>query len=69
MTTALRQCGSAFGVVLAWGAVASAHPGHGTIPADSPAHYVLEPVHALPVVAIVAAIAGVLVYRRRNREQ
>lgn len=44
-----------------------AHPGHGTTTPDSPAHYVFEPVHALPVVAIVVAIAGAVLFLRRRQ--
>jgi hypothetical protein len=43
-----------------------AHPGHGVTPPDSPAHYVLEPLHALPVLLIVLAIVGVRVVSRRR---
>ena len=43
-----------------------AHPGHGVTPPESPAHYVLEPLHALPVLLIVVAIVCVRVISRRR---
>lgn len=43
-----------------------AHPGHGVTPPESPAHYVLEPIHALPVLLIVFAIIGVRVISRHR---
>lgn len=46
-----------------------AHPGHGQIPAEQPAHYLLEPLHAVPIVAIVALIAGATVYVVRMRQR
>lgn len=46
-----------FGVLPA-GATAFAHPGHGVIDDQSPAHYVLEPVHALPLLLLAGACAG-----------
>jgi hypothetical protein len=44
-----------------------AHPGHGTTAPDTVEHYVFEPVHAIPVVVLVAAIAVGVVVRRRRR--
>lgn len=44
---------------IAWSlasAPAWAHPGHGVIPPDEPAHW-LEPVHLLPVLGTVAMAA------------
>ena len=43
-----------------------AHPGHGTTAPDSPAHYIFEPIHALPVVTLVVAIAGVVLFLRKR---
>jgi len=45
-----------------------AHPGHGTIPADSPTHYLLEPEHAVGLVLflMIAAIATLLFVRMRQ---
>ncbi len=39
---------------LAW-----AHPGHGVSDPAGPAHYVLEPLHSLPIVLIALGIVGV----------
>jgi hypothetical protein len=39
------------------------HPGHGTLPADSPAH-VFEPVHSLWLVGLVLLVQ--LVFKRRS---
>lgn len=47
------------------GGAAWAHPGHGSIPPDEPAHWV-EPIHALPVLAALVA-AGVVVRTRSAR--
>ncbi|MEZ6055950.1 MAG: hypothetical protein R3C01_04530 [Planctomycetaceae bacterium] len=33
------------------------HPGHGEVAADSPAHYIVEPWHAVPVLLAVIAVA------------
>lgn len=38
-----------------WATSVWAHPGHGVIPPDEPAHW-LEPVHLLPVLGTAAAI-------------
>lgn len=45
-------------------AVAFAHPGHGTTPPGSLAHYVFEPVHA---VVLIAAAAGIVLLARLHK--
>jgi hypothetical protein len=45
-----------------------AHPGHGVIPADSPWHYAIEPVHAVWPLLILAFIGGVFLVRRQLRQ-
>lgn len=45
-------------------AIAQAHPGHGTIEASQPAHYVVEPMHAAPWIGLVAVAAGAALYAR-----
>ncbi len=53
-----------------WPQFAIAHPGHGTTQ-SGPAHYVLEPVHGMPIAAVLAiaiAIAGVLVVMKTHRK-
>ncbi len=47
---------------------ASAHPGHGVTQPETAAHYVLEPLHALPVLLIALAIGGVLHAARLRRK-
>lgn len=49
---------------------AQAHPGHGSTPPDSVAHYAFEPVHVLPAVMLLAAVAvtAFIVYRRTRRQ-
>ena len=42
-----------------------AHPGHGVTDPETPAHYVIEPVHALPVLVLIAACA-LVAYRIRS---
>jgi hypothetical protein len=46
-----------------------AHPGHGTTEPKSIDHYVLEPIHGLPVVTILAVIAAVFVVRHGKRSR
>lgn len=46
--------------------VALAHPGHGVIPADQPAHW-FEPMHAAPLIVSVLAI-GLVAWRRAQRK-
>lgn len=41
------------------GSLLWAHPGHGTTPPESVRHYVLEPVHGLPLLGLVAAVVAV----------
>lgn len=36
-----------------------AHPGHGVTDSAGPAHYVIEPLHALPILLLALAIGGV----------
>jgi len=43
-----------------------AHPGHGTIPPDQPAH-LLEPVHALPLL-LIGLGAAAFAWRRLQRK-
>ncbi|QDU36566.1 hypothetical protein Mal4_08530 [Maioricimonas rarisocia] len=45
-------------------AVAQAHPGHGTIDASQPAHYVVEPLHAAPWIGLVAVAVAAAMYAR-----
>lgn len=57
-----------------WTAMASfaiAHPGHGVENSDTASHYLLEPVHALPIVGIIAGllIAGGVWRMLRNRKR
>lgn len=47
----------------AWG-----HPGHGVTDPETPAHYVVEPVHALPLLMLIAACA-LAAYRVRSRRR
>jgi hypothetical protein len=52
-------------------ALANAHPGHGHTDPRSAAHYVVEPVHVMPVVVIagalvLAALTLYLVWRARR---
>ncbi|MBM4376667.1 MAG: hypothetical protein FJ095_16415 [Deltaproteobacteria bacterium] len=50
-------------VVLLTPALAMAHPGHGTVPGNTLAHWIAEPAHALGLVVGLALIA--LVAQRR----
>jgi hypothetical protein len=42
-----------------------AHPGHGVTDPDTPAHYVVEPLHAIPVLVLIGGVALAL-YRIRS---
>jgi|APTNR8051073442_1049403.scaffolds.fasta_scaffold21753_2 uncharacterized membrane protein len=44
---------------------AMAHEGHGVLEGHTLGHYVFNPMHAIPVVAVVLVVAIVL-YRRRQ---
>ena len=45
---------------------AFAHDGHGQLSSHSPLHYLLEPAHALPVLAIALATAALLAASRKT---
>jgi hypothetical protein len=49
--------------------LAIAHPGHGTTAPESVQHYVLEPVHAVPVVILLVAIGGLWVWLRAKKSK
>ena len=53
--------------LLAMGDVAWAHSGHGTTSPDTVTHYVIEPVHALPILLVGAGILAARQLVRRNR--
>lgn len=57
------------GVVAAAPATLLAHPGHGTTPPETVQHYAFEPVHALPVLVVAAAIVVGMVARRSRRSR
>jgi hypothetical protein len=44
-----------------------AHPGHGSTPPEAVEHYVFEPVHAAPVIALVLACLAVAIVRWKRR--
>lgn len=46
-------------LLLGAGSLVRAHPGHGTTPPESVRHYVLEPVHGLPLLVLVGAVVAV----------
>lgn len=64
-----KQLGSIVGsgVVFLTTGLAGAHPGHGETDAAAPAHYVVEPVHSLPVLILVGALAVVWLCSRAVR--
>lgn len=51
------------------GSVVSAHPGHGTTPPESVRHYVLEPVHGLPLLVLVGAVVAVSLAHQWQRKR
>jgi hypothetical protein len=57
---------AAAGALLTAGELA-AHPGHGTTAPESVEHYVFEPLHAAPVIALLAGCALAVVIRKRRR--
>jgi hypothetical protein len=49
--------------------LSAAHPGHGLTEPSSWQHYIVEPVHAVPVLLVIAAaIALVVAVARGTRE-
>lgn len=64
MATRMRALGAGASLVMAASA-AAAHPGHG-LGGDASGwlHYLTEPLHVAPLA--LAAVAGVLVWRRRR---
>jgi len=47
-----------------------AHPGHGTIPADNAAHYLIEPVHSFWIVlTLILACTATLIYCALKRKR
>ena len=67
MVRLIKQLAAASAVVLCAAPAALAHPGHGVIPAEEPAHW-LEPVHAIPIALLIAAVFAV-VWRVRTRDR
>ncbi len=61
MLMGMLVTGTSAGTVLA-------HPGHGVTDPETPAHYVLEPVHAIPVLLLVAA-CWLVAWRRRASQR
>jgi len=60
----------AFGTLLIYSATAFAHPGHGRGGEGFDIlHYLTEPVHAFPAIALSMSIAWFRAYRRRCREE
>ncbi|WP_437201729.1 hypothetical protein [Planctomicrobium sp. SH664] len=53
-----------FGTTIAWG-----HPGHGTVPSESPLHYIVEPIHGCLVLAALAAGLALWAFRLRKLRQ
>ncbi|MCU0387087.1 MAG: hypothetical protein MUE71_00590 [Chitinophagaceae bacterium] len=47
---------------------AISHPGHGHVSSDNPLHYIAEPLHALVLVVVLAAV-GYGVYRFRKQKK
>ncbi len=47
--------------------IASAHPGHGSVPHDSLLHVLLEPVHAAALLAVVGFVVLLHIARRRMK--
>lgn len=63
----LLSSGVAALATAAYESTAWAHPGHGVIPPDEPAHW-LEPVHLVPVVGTLAVAAIAVHLLRQGRD-
>ncbi len=46
-----------------------AHPGHGITEGDSAVHYLLEPVHAAPVILLLIGGIGLGLWRKRRNDR
>jgi hypothetical protein len=64
MLRRIIHAGSALAAVVTGGSV-FAHPGHGVIPSDQPAHW-LEPLHFVPL-ALAGSAVAIAVWRLRAR--
>jgi hypothetical protein len=64
MLRRIQSIGAAIAATAA-GGTAFAHPGHGVIPSDEPAHW-LEPVHFVPIVIVGLGVAA-YAWRRARR--
>lgn len=68
MVRRIKELGGMAAVLAACGQAAWAHPGHGVIPPENPAHW-LEPVHAVPIALLAAALVALAFRRRRSRSE
>ena len=57
----------AFGLTFSLIAVpAFAHPGHGSVPAENPVHYFVEPIHAAVLAGVLVVILGLRVFAKKT---
>lgn len=57
--TMIRRSINALGIALVLGgSTAYAHQGHGHTPGDTPLHYVIEPMHSIPIALAVLILVA-----------
>ncbi|MBX3437017.1 MAG: hypothetical protein KF861_05975 [Planctomycetaceae bacterium] len=62
-------CVSWVTIILGLAGTSQAHPGHGTTDPQTVAHYLTEPVHLAPLMAVVAvSAAAISLLAARNRQ-
>ena len=63
----MKKISVVFAAALGSAGTVYAHGGHGTVSATQILHYILEPAHSLPALALVLAGVAVAVIRSRRK--
>jgi hypothetical protein len=69
MTKYIKNGASILAILLVAAAGAWAHPGHGETKGHSLLHYFTEPVHVIPLIAVIAISVGIFMalYAKRKK--